>query len=124
MKHKDLLSLALVGLTVGLASCCNNCNEARIPNDCPCPCTGDVCQGLSCDEIYFANQLVERNRRAFCSKFSAEQRRAAMMASCHTDINCGSGKNAGKKALKPDDAVSAIMRDNNMTMLEKRIDAL
>lgn len=120
MKKRDLLTLAVVGLTAGLSSCCRTCTDYRMPNDCGCPCAGDPCQALSCDELYFANQLVERNRRAFCSKFSAEQRRAAMVASCHTEINCGTAKNAGKKALKPDDAVSIIMRDNNMTMEEKR----
>lgn len=118
MNKRDLRLLALMGLTAGLTSCCRTCDTYR--NDCACPSKEDACQALTCDELYFANQLVERNRRAFCGKFSAEQRRAAMLVSCHGDINCGSDRNAGKKAMKPDDAVSMIMRDNNMTMEEKR----
>lgn len=124
MKHKNLLALTLAGLSMGLTSCCRNCNEDRIPSDCGCPSNYDACRELSCDEIYFANLLTERNRKAFCGRFSAEERRAAMLASCNGAMNCGADRNAGKKVMKPDDAVSEIMRQNNMTMAEKREECL
>lgn len=120
MKRKELLSIALVGLATGLSSCCRTCSDQPISNQCDCPTNYDPCRTLSCDEIYFANQLTEKNRKAFCGRFSAEERKKAMLASCNDPINCGSDRNAGKKVQKPNDAVTEIMRENNMTMEEKR----
>jgi|GEM_PF-4555454 len=120
MKQRDLLSIALIGLVAGLSSCCRTCSDNQISNECGCPTNYDACRNLSCDEMEFANQLTEKNRTIFCSRFSSEERKRAMQASCHASINCGADRNAGKKVEKPNDAVTDIMRHNNMTMEEKR----
>jgi hypothetical protein len=75
-----------------------------------------LCSRLSPEEQAFAAKLTDHNKHVFCSKFSAEQRKAAMAAACNGNAYCESGPNAGKRALSPNDAVKKVMKENNISM--------
>ena len=136
MKNKNLVALALLGMTTGLgvnAQADENCSSCK--NDVELTgqkcktaanCNGmngngkADCSNLTQDESDYARKLNDKNRQAFCGRFSASQRKQAMQMSCNGMMNCGSNRNAGKNVMKPDDAVAKMMRDNNMSMEEKR----
>lgn len=67
---------------------------------------------LSVDESSFATKLNEKNRKMFSEKFNAQQRKAAMTASCSS--SCGSSK-----ALTPDEAVQKVMGEGKVAVAEK-----
>jgi|SRR5579872_1250154 len=114
MKKKNLMMLALMGMTAGLSA--NLQAEEATKVD-----TKMDCSKLSSDEMAFSSKLNDSNRRMFCSKFSADQRKSAMMASCMGPNNCGAGRSDGtKKPMNANDAVQKVMKDNGMAMAEKR----
>lgn len=132
MKMNNLFALALMGMTAGFAvnaqaeEGCSSCkNEAELAGK-KCgsaTLTGNGngnCSNLSQDEMGFSKKLSDKQRNAFCSKFTPAQRKQAMQMSCNTPMNCGSNRNNGKVIMKHDDAVSKIMKDNNISMEDKR----
>lgn len=115
------MALAIMGISTGVAmhvqageetaaTTMNNNKNMNMKAD---------CSKLTKDEQDFANQLNDKNRTFFCSKFSASQRKASMMLSCSGPSNCGSNR-ASKKVLPPNDAVSKTASDNKISMDEKR----
>ena len=79
-----------------------------------------MCSKLSPGERSFSSKLNDANRKMFCGKFTPEQRKTSMMASCNSRANCGLNRNAGKKVMSPDEAVQKVIKDSKMSMAEKR----
>lgn len=71
---------------------------------------------LSADELAFAAKLNDQNRKVFSTQFSAEQRKAAMTASCASGA-CATGQ---KTAMAPNDAVQKILKDSAVVVADKK----
>jgi hypothetical protein len=66
---------------------------------------------LSADEQAFAAKLSEQNRKAF-EQFTADQKKAAMAASC-AQGSCN------KTAMSPNDAVQKAIKDQSAAVADK-----
>jgi cellobiose-specific phosphotransferase system component IIB len=90
MKRNTMMMLALAGMTTGLTAV--NAEEAQAQSTAPAQkaqvvttsaaqkTVEAVATKLSVDEQAFVAKLTDQNRKAFSDKFSAEQRKAVMIA--------------------------------------------
>ena len=123
MKNMKLMMLALVGMTAGLTVNAQEATTAAAPavqktQEAVAPATAQkapevVAVKLSVDEQTFAAKLNDQNRKAFITKFSAEQRKNAMTSAAN--------KGATTAAVTPDEAVSKVMKDSGMINAEKNV---
>ena len=118
MKKNKLLSLALMGITAGLSVNAQAAEEAQVIEVDYRQQTD--CSKLSPDEQTLAQKLDDYHRKMFCNKFTKDQRRSVMQATCNGASNCGTARNGGKNIMTPQDAVNMVMRSNRLSMDEKR----
>jgi hypothetical protein len=111
MKKEFLMTLAAVSLVVGLSANAPAATPAAAP---VAQQQEKSASNLSADELAFAAKLNDQNRKAFAS-FSAEQRKAAMGASCAS----GTCATSQKAALAPNDAVQKVMKDTSVAVEKK-----
>src|SRR5689334_17401633 len=109
MKKEFLMTLAAVSLVAGLSA-----NAPAATAAAPAVQQEKSASNLSADELAFAAKLNDQNRKAFAS-FSAEQRKAAMGASCAS----GTCATSQKAAMAPNDAVQKIMKDSSVAVEKK-----
>jgi hypothetical protein len=120
MKKRNLMMLALMGITAGLTVESEAAGEVAECSKCQKTAgTTNSCARLTNAEQDFSSKLNDKNKKMFCEKFTMEQRKSAMMAACNTVYNCGANRNAGKNILKPDDAVMKVAKDNKLSSSEE-----
>ena len=121
MKNKKLMMLALVGMTAGLTVNAQEAAAAPVvqkTQEVAAPATAQKTPEvadvkLSVDEQAFTAKLNDQNRKAFITKFSAEQRKIAMASAAN--------KGATAAAATPDEAVSKVMKDSGTNNSEKSV---
>ncbi len=109
MKKEFLMTLAAVSLVAGLSA-----NAPAATAAAPAVQQEKSASNLSADELAFAAKLNDQNRKAFAS-FSADQRKAAMGASCAS----GTCATSQKAAIAPNDAVQKVMKDSSVAVEKK-----
>jgi hypothetical protein len=112
MKKEFFMTLAAVGMVAGLSA-----NQPSAAAPAQSSQQEKNVSNLSADELAFAAKLSDQNRKVFSTQFSAEQRKAAMAASCAASGACAAGQ---KVAMAPNDAVQKVSKDSNAVVVEKQ----